>query len=126
MPPSVPQIQQVTTRSVQRRPATARGAKKRRLSKLVSVALAAPCMLAAGLMLQSVAAGEVAICAYAAIALLRRIESRMTFMLALVSLFCILVLLLVRPDPVLMKNFAIYAFLFIVVGTVSLTMETRY
>jgi drug/metabolite transporter superfamily protein YnfA len=126
MPPSVPQIQQVAAGHVQSATGIARRTKKLRIPKPVVIILAAPCMLAAGLMLQSVAAGEAAIGAYAVIALVKRIKSRMTFMLALVSLLCIVVLLLARPDPVLMQNFAIYAFLFIVVGTVSLTMETRY
>ena len=101
--------------------------KKERLwRRVLLIALAAPGMLAAGLMTQSVSAGEVLIGAYAAVALLRRIESRVTYMLALASLACILVLLLARPDPVLMQNFAVYAFLFILIGTLSLTLETRY
>ena len=83
-------------------------------------------MLAAGLMLQTAAAGELLIAAYAVFALLRRVESRTTFTLALVSLGCIVAMLLVKPDPTLMKNFAIYAFLLMGVGTMSLVAETRY
>jgi len=100
--------------------------KRYRWRKAMLLLLAGPIMLAAGLMLQTAAAGELLVAAYAVFALLRRVESRTTFTLALVSLGCIVAMLLVKPDPTLMKNFAIYAFLLMGVGTMSLVAETRY
>ncbi len=92
----------------------------------IKLLLAGAAMLAIGTLLQAAAYGEMLIGAYAVFALIRRVESRTTFMLALTSMGCILVMLLLRPDFALMQNFAIYAFLLLLVGTVSLTTETRY
>jgi len=83
-------------------------------------------MLVAGILLQSLVAGELLIGIYAVVALIRQIESRTTFALALIALGCIVVLLLVRPDSALIKNFATYGFLFLLVGTLSLAHESRY
>jgi hypothetical protein len=95
----------------------------RRAAKLAVVGSA---MLAIGMLLQAAVYGELLIAVYAIFALVRRVESRTTFMLALISLGCILVMLLLRPNLELMQNFAIYAFLLLLVGTVSLTTETRH
>jgi len=83
-------------------------------------------MLATGLLLQSMAIGELLIGLYAVVALMKHIASRTTFALALVSLGCIVLLLFARPDSTLKTNFATYAFLLLVVGAISLTVETRY
>lgn len=98
----------------------------RRGRKFMMLAAMGCAMLAGGMALQAAVYGELLIAAYAVYALVRRVESRTTFSLALISLGCILVMLLVRPNADLMQNFAIYAFLLLLVGTVSLTVETRY
>lgn len=99
---------------------------RRRKHGTIKLVLAGGAMLVIGTLLQAAAYGEMLIGAYAVFALIRRVESRTTFMLALTSMGCILVMLLLRPDFALMQNFAIYAFLLLLVGTISLTTETRY
>lgn len=81
--------------------------------------------MAVGLLVQSLVLGEIAIALYAIFALLRRVESRTTFMLALFSLLSIVLLLIVRPNGQLANNFAVYTFLLLVVGTVTLGRELR-
>ena len=106
--------------------APAKLVRKRNWRKLLLPACVISILLVAGAVPQAAAAGEAFVGAYAIFALWRRIDSRRTFMLALASLGCILLMLLVRPDPLLMKNFAIYTFLFMLVGTLSLAVESRY
>lgn len=83
-------------------------------------------ILLAGTLLQATALGELLIALYGVVAIITRIESRTSFTLALISLGCIVIMLLVRPNSALMQNFAIYGFLFLVVGTISLARESRY
>ena len=99
---------------------------RRRWHTGVQLLLLVSMMLVAGILLQSLVAGELLIGIYAVVALIRQIESRTTFALALIALGCIVVLLLVRPDSALIKNFATYGFLFLLVGTLSLAHESRY
>ena len=69
--------------------------------------------------------GEIAIAAYAVIALVRRIPSRTSFLLALIALGAVVVLLLLQGQGSLSQNFAVYAFLLLTVGTISLALEVR-
>jgi hypothetical protein len=78
-----------------------------------------------GVLVQSQTAGEVLIGVYAAVALIWRIESRVTFMMALGALVAIMAISLLRSGQPLANNFAVYAFLLLAVGTVSLAIETR-
>ncbi len=69
--------------------------------------------------------GEIAIGIYAVIALVLRFSSRTTFALALLAFAMIMLLEVVRPTSDLAANFAVYAFLLLVVGTLSLSLEVR-
>lgn len=79
--------------------------------------------VAVGTLAQSLEIGEIAIGAYAVFALIRRVESRTTFVLALITLASIVILLAINNNSTLAANFAVYAFLFLVIGTVSLGIE---
>ena len=81
--------------------------------------------LCASFLVQSLPMGMAAIAVYAVVAWLRRFPSRYSFGLAFLSLATVVVLLVVRQNVDLASNFATYTFLFIVVGTVSSTLESR-
>lgn len=68
---------------------------------------------------------EIAIAIYAMAAFLLRISSRTSFMLALVLLLATVVLQFLLPGSGLAENCAVYAFLFVVAGTISLALESR-
>lgn len=79
-----------------------------------------------GLLIQSQTAGEILIGIYAIVAIfVLKLESRFTFALALAALVGIMVISLLKPGQPLANNFAVYAFLLLAVGTVSLAIETR-
>ncbi|HSW80635.1 MAG TPA: hypothetical protein VLG47_07700 [Candidatus Saccharimonadales bacterium] len=78
-----------------------------------------------GYFMQSLVYGEIAIAVYAIVALLFKVASRTTFMLALMSLFVIIITVIANPGSTLSTNFAVYTFLLLVVGTVSLGREVR-
>lgn len=81
-------------------------------------------MLAFAFLVQSPAFGQLAILVYAAAALIWRISSRITFILAVMALGLVL-LTSVRSDVELAGTFALYAFLLLIVGTISLWREVR-
>lgn len=105
--------------------ASGRKHKDRRWLYYAKIALGCIGMLAVGSLAQIAVAGEILICVYAVWALVTRIPSRTTFLLALGTFAAILLLLMARPDQILMKNFATYAFLFLLVGVLSLVREAR-
>ena len=78
-----------------------------------------------GVLAQSLVIGEVLIVVYAIFAFVRRVPSRTTFLLALMSLVLIVVLLTMKPESRLAQNFAVYTFLLLVIGTISLAIEVR-
>lgn len=78
-----------------------------------------------GYLMQSLQLGEIAIGAYAIAAIIFKIASRTTFALALLSLFVIVMLTIAKPGSTLATNFAVYTFLLLVVGTISLGREVR-
>lgn len=80
---------------------------------------------AAGFLLQSVTAGESIIAVYALYAIIRHVESRITFILALIALVSTALLSTFNGDSTLANNFAVYAFLLLVVGTISMGIEMR-
>jgi len=88
--------------------------------KTAAVLVAAVCV---GLFIQSLAFGEILIGVYAAVALVRRIPSRSTFLLALIGLITVALLTALQGDSDTSDNFAVYVFLLLVVGTVSLGRE---
>lgn len=79
--------------------------------------------IAAGFMIQSEVMGELMIGSYAIIALLLRVKSRISFLLALMCMACVALLLIIRTDNTLAGTFSVYAFLFLVVGTLSMALE---
>jgi len=81
--------------------------------------------LCASFLVQSLPLGMAAIGLYAAIAWLRKLPSRYSFVLAFLSLVTVVVLLVVRQNTDLASNFATYTFLLLVVGIVSSMFESR-
>jgi hypothetical protein len=79
-----------------------------------------------GLLAPSLSVGEAAIGAYGLFAVVRGVASRTTFLLALVMLSVIIAALgLQGSDSEIGQNFAVYAFLLLAVGTISLGIEAR-
>ena len=114
-------------RSYQQVPAQASSTKKRRLASLIVKTLLIPLAIIAaviiGMFMQTLVFGEVAVCLYAIFALVLRISSRTTFQLAFITLIGILLLSATGKNDVLANNFAVYTFLLIVIGTLSLIRE---
>ena len=69
--------------------------------------------------------GQLFIGVYAILALTLGIKSQTTFKLALASLACIVLITLIKPGTALAENFAVFAFLFLVIGTISMAIEVR-
>jgi len=124
----IPSPARQATHPVQQK-AKARPAAKSHLERkwlyYVKLSLACLAMLAIGSLAQIAIAGEIAIGIYAIWAIITKVPSRTTFLLALGTFGAILLLLFIKPDQVLMKNFATYAFLFLLTGTASLLREAR-
>jgi hypothetical protein len=78
-----------------------------------------------GLGANSVAVGEAAIGSYALVALFMRFSSQLSFMLALLAFACIVVLEVVMPQGTMSSNFAVYAFLLLLIGAIQLGLEIR-
>lgn len=72
---------------------------------------------------QSAVVGEIAIAVYAIVALKQRIASRLTFILALLAFVGVLLLLIFQANQTLAANFALYSFLLLAVGVLSLVRE---
>jgi|GEM_PF-1882577 len=81
--------------------------------------------LALGFGIYSQTAGEAAIAGYAIVALWLRLSSRTSFALALCAFGAIMVTEIISPDSTMITNFAIYAFLLLVVGSLTLGLESR-
>ncbi len=81
-------------------------------------------LLAIGFFARSVIIGQILIIIYAVFAFVMKIESRTTYILALMSLAVVLVASL-RADSGLASAFAVYAFLLLVIGTLCLGREVR-
>jgi len=91
-------------------------------TQLIALILGA---IGAGLSIQFLPLGEIIIGIYAVYAVAKNIPSRTSFLLALVALIGIVAILIVRGTDNLSENFAIYAFLLLAIGTVSLGLEIR-
>jgi hypothetical protein len=98
-------------------------AKKKLLTLLLEV-VAVGVTLIVGPLIQMVVVGEILLLIYLICALVFRIDSRTTFLLALLSLGVVLVGT-ARANQTLASVFAVYAFLFLVIGTISLGREVR-
>lgn len=99
---------------------------KPRLSKKLSrtglQALAIAAMVPAAFLVQSIVFGQIMIAVYAIFALIFRINSRTSFTMALMSLG-IVMLSTLRSDAAQANTFAVYAFLLLVIGTLSMARE---
>lgn len=125
-PPTSPTVQPMPEQPLEPKSAQSRFGKMKSVLFAGKYVLIGAIILAAGMLLQIAAVGEVLIAIYAVLALVRRIESRTSFLLAFVSFGYIIVMLFTHPDQSLMKNFATYAFLFLLIGTVTMLREARY
>jgi hypothetical protein len=122
--PVVPAEEQAFSRP----PEKSIAAPKRRTGRVKSV-LQAACIIVLATVL-GVAAnvqqiGEIALAVYAIVAFAARFSSRISFTLALLAFGMIIFLEIIRPGSELAANFAVYAFLLLVIGTVSLALEVR-
>lgn len=81
-------------------------------------------LFAVGFLLRSLMVGQAIILIYAIFAFIFRIESRTTFIFVLIS-FGVVLTASLRSDTTLASVFAVYAFLLLVVGTISLGREVR-
>jgi hypothetical protein len=81
--------------------------------------------LALGLGIYSQTIGKLAIATYALVALTFRLSSQASFILALCAFVGIVVTQAVKPETNIAANFAVYAFLLLVVGSISLWLEVR-
>lgn len=79
----------------------------------------------AGLAFQNVVLGQLAVITYGAAAVMFRIPSRVSFILALLAMLATLGLLVFKGDVGLSQNFAVYTFLFLVVGVFTLNRELK-
>lgn len=79
----------------------------------------------AGFLVQSLWLGIGIIVIYGILALICRLESRVTFALAFISLLTVPVLLLFKSNIELASNFATYTFLLLVIGVIALSIEAR-
>ncbi len=77
-----------------------------------------------GFLVRSPTIGQVAILVYAVACIIYKIESRTSYILAFMSLVVVIISSL-RSDTVLASAFAIYTFLLLVIGTISLAREAR-
>lgn len=97
---------------------------RHRLGHALLYSLGMVLCLSASFFAQSLPLGMAAIAVYAAVAWLRRLPGRYSFILAFSSLITVVVLLLVRQNVELAGNFATYTFLLLVVGIVSSMLES--
>lgn len=81
--------------------------------------------MAGGFALQSLIIGQLALVFYAIFALVKSVSSYVTFLLAVLALVGTAIVLVARPDTTLAANFAVYAFLLLAIGLLSLGREIR-
>ncbi len=99
--------------------------KQRRWGQRMQLAMLVVGGLAGGLVVQNMAIGGGLAAVYGIVALIKRIPSRTTFMLATLSLGAVCLLLLFKPDGQLISNFSSYTFIFLIIGVVTLARESR-
>lgn len=102
---------------------------RRLLSRILNILQIPLVIIAAvfvGFFMQSLLFGEIAICIFAIFAIVKHLPSRTSFQLAFITLIGILVLNITESGSSLAANFAIYTFLLLGVGTISLILETHH
>lgn len=78
-----------------------------------------------GFLVQSPAVGQVVICVYGVLALLFRIDSRTTFMLAFLSIASTVLLVILQHESLLGQTFAGYTLLLFLIGVLCAAREVR-
>jgi hypothetical protein len=81
--------------------------------------------LSASFVVQSLPLGIAAIALYAAVAWIKKIPSRVSFVMAFLAIVTVVVLLVVRQNVTLAGNFATYTFLLLVVAIGSTVQESQ-
>lgn len=76
-------------------------------------------------LMQSIILGSITIGIYAIYAIVKRVSSKTSFQLAVVSLIGIIALSGIGTNAQLVSNFTIYTYLLIIIGTVSLTWDSN-
>lgn len=126
--PTAPPPRPTQTRPHQARPqpkqVSKKPSRKRKTLNFVGQVLFVVGAMVLGLLAQSVIIGQVAVLIYGVCAVLFRIASRTTFLLALMSLG-VVVIAIVRSQTALASAFAVYVFLLLGVGTLTLARELR-
>lgn len=98
--------------------------KKKRFSWLAMPLLALAGM-AAGFLVQSLLVGQIMLALYALYALWRRVPSRTTFTLGMLTFVATVLFFAVRQNGQQAQNYAIYTFWLVVIGTISMIFEIR-
>jgi hypothetical protein len=78
-----------------------------------------------GFMIQTMALGMLVIGIYGIYAIVTKVPSRTTFMLAALCVGAVTILLLLKPNAELAANFSTYTFLLLVIGVFTLLREGR-
>jgi len=81
--------------------------------------------LAAGIIAQSVVIGQILLLIYAVVVLIFRIDSRTTFLMAFLLLCSVVSLIIFRGVNTVATNFAVYSFVLLLVGVLSLWRELK-
>lgn len=83
------------------------------------------CGLIIGFFMQSLTFGVALIVLYGVLAVICKVQSRVTFVLAFLSLVATVLLLVVKRNPEQSGNFATYTFLLLVAAVISLMIESK-
>jgi hypothetical protein len=97
--------------------------KSRRLLARLHLVIGGALIIAVGIFLQSLVVGQLCILGYGVFALIRRVPSRTTFGLGAISLLCVLILRRMNSDNPMADTFAVYAFLLLAIGTITLVRD---
>ena len=81
--------------------------------------------LSAGIIAQSVVIGQILLLVYAVVVLIFRIDSRTTFLMAFLLLCSVISLIIFRGVNAIATNFAVYSFVLLLVGVLSLWRELK-
>jgi len=110
--------------AVKPRPAPKKQSRKRKVLGILGQIAFVSAAMALGFLVQSVIIGQAVVLIYGICAVIFRVASRITFLLALLSLG-VVVISSVRSQTALASTFAVYVFLLLGVGTLTLARELR-
>lgn len=99
--------------------------RERRLLKKLELPLLITAGMIGGFLADNIVIGLALLTIYGIAAFVARIPSRTTFTLALLLLAAISIMLLVKPKPVLIQNFASYTFVLLLIGVITLGREAK-